>query len=189
MSVVSLGLLVYASRLMVTSSVNIAESFGISQLIIGLTIVAIGTSLPEIATTLAAIRKNEHELAIGNIMGSCLFNIAAIPSAMSFVLFDKLPISSDAMYIDIPIMILAALVCLPIFFSGHLVSRKEGGLFLLYYGIYAFILFTRNQPDFLFSEFKTELFGGMAVVVIITVTIVVVRALNYRKKINRKYTS
>lgn len=183
MSVISLGLLVFASRLMVESSINIAESFGVSQLIIGLTIVAIGTSLPEIATTLAAIRKNEYELAIGNIMGSCMFNIAAVPAAMSLVLFKKLPIAADAMYIDIPVMVLAVLVCLPILFSGHLVSRREGGLFLLYYLMYAFILFTRNQPDFLFSDYKTELFIGMGIVLMITVGIISYRAITYRKKV------
>ncbi|WP_421714982.1 sodium:calcium antiporter, partial [Aeromonas media] len=76
--IVGLVLLVGASRLLVWGAVTIAQAFGISDLVIGLTIVAVGTSLPELASSLMAIKKKEHDLALGNVLGSNLFNTLAV---------------------------------------------------------------------------------------------------------------
>ncbi len=176
----SIVLLIIASRMMVTSAVSIAAGLGMTDFTIGLTIVAVGTSLPEIATSVTAVRKGEFELAVGNVMGSCLFNIVVVPSTMALLKAGQLSFATEAIHWDLPIMIAVVVVCLPIFFSGHLVSRKEGALFLGYYALYGATLFYRKTTEPNLGEYKTGLLllvGGM---LLITLIIVTVRAITYR---------
>lgn len=177
----SIAVMVAGAHFVVTGAVSIAGSLGISKLVTGLTIVAVGTSLPEIATTIAAIRNNEHELAIGNVMGSCFFNIVAVPAAMALIGTSGLSVSDEALAIDIPVMILAVLACLPIFFSGHRISRPEGALFLVYYGVYSMVLYTRNTSGSLLNRYQMEM-GFLALAVVsVTFVIIVLRATRYHR--------
>jgi cation:H+ antiporter len=132
-----LVLLVVGSNWMVDSAVEIAESFGLSELVIGLTIVAAGTSLPELATSVLATIKGERDIAVGNVVGSNIFNILGVLGLSGLVAKDGLQASSFVQDVDVPVMILAAAICLPVFFSGrNLMHRYEGFGFVLAYVVY-----------------------------------------------------
>ncbi|MBU0996370.1 MAG: calcium/sodium antiporter [Proteobacteria bacterium] len=131
-----IGFLVAGSRWFVNGAVDLASFFGISDLIIGLTIVSAGTSLPEVAASVMAAVKGERDMAVGNAVGSNLFNILAVLGVSGFLAPGGIPVPAPALSIDIPIMILVAVLCLPVFFTGHRISRKEGVFFLCSYIFY-----------------------------------------------------
>lgn len=131
-----LGLLVLGSRFLVSGAVAVATHLGVSELIIGLTIVAAGTSLPELATSVVASIRGERDIAVGNVVGSNLFNILSVMGLASVVTVGGIPVSKTALAFDIPVMIGVAVACLPVFFSGRRINRWEGLLFLSYYGFY-----------------------------------------------------
>jgi cation:H+ antiporter len=131
-----LGLLVVGSDWLVRGAVATARLFNVSDLIIGLTIVALGTSLPEVATSVVAAVKKERDIAVGNVVGSNLFNIMAVIGLSGIVAPLGVQISQAALRIDIPVMIGVALLTLPIFFTGHRITRMEGVLLLLYLFVY-----------------------------------------------------
>jgi len=134
--VVGLGLLVLGSKFLVDSSIAIARSFGISELVIGLTLVAAGTSLPELATSFVASIRGERDIAVGNVIGSNIFNILAVLGGSSLFSSEGLTVSASALRFDIPVMIAVAVICLPVFMTGQLIARWEGLLFLSYYVAY-----------------------------------------------------
>ncbi len=132
-----LTLLVVGSNWMVDSAVEIAESFGLSELVIGLTVVAAGTSLPELATSVLATIKGERDIAVGNVVGSNIFNILGVLGLSGLVADGGLQASSFVRDVDVPVMILVAAICLPVFFSGrNLMHRYEGFGFVLAYLAY-----------------------------------------------------
>ena len=134
--VLGLGLLVLGSKFLVDSSIAIARSFGVSELVIGLTLVAAGTSLPELATSVVASIRGERDIAVGNVIGSNIFNILAVLGGSSLFSADGLTVSASALRFDIPVMIAVAVICLPVFITGQLIARWEGLLFLSYYVAY-----------------------------------------------------
>jgi cation:H+ antiporter len=143
---VGLGLLGLGSRLLIEGSVQIAESLGVSKLVIGLTIVAAGTSLPEVVTSIMAAIRGERDIAVGNVVGSNIFNILCVLGASGVV--TPINISAAALAFDIPVMIAVAVACLPIFFTGHVISRWEGALFFFYYVLYtAYLVLNATGND------------------------------------------
>ena len=134
--VLGLGLLVLGSKFWVDSSIAIARSFEVSELVIGLTLVAAGTSLPELATSVVASIRGERDIAVGNVIGSNIFNILAVLGGSSLFSADGLTVSASALRFDIPVMIAVAVICLPVFITGQLIARWEGLLFLSYYVAY-----------------------------------------------------
>ncbi len=138
--VFGLALLVTGSQWLVNSASIIARWLGISELMIGLTIVAAGTSLPELATSVMASLHGERDIAVGNVVGSNIFNILAVLGASAAISRNGVSVATQALQFDIPVMIAVAVACLPIFFTGHRISRWEGGLFLGYYAIYTIYL-------------------------------------------------
>ncbi|WP_204139853.1 calcium/sodium antiporter [Halomicronema sp. CCY15110] len=132
--IVGLVVLVVGANLLVFGATAIAESFGISQLIIGLTVIAIGTSLPELATSLVACYRGERDIAVGNVVGSNIFNILTILGVTAT--FHGVPVSNAAISFDIPVMLAVAIASLPIFYTGNRISRWEGLLFVSYYVAY-----------------------------------------------------
>jgi len=134
--VVGLILLSVGADWMVDGAVTIARFLGVSELMIGLTVVAVGTSLPEVAATVVASLRGERNIAVGNIVGSNIFNILCVLGLAAAVSPDGLAISPTAMSFDIPLMIVVAAACLPIFFTGHRIARWEGAAFLAYYAAY-----------------------------------------------------
>jgi cation:H+ antiporter len=130
--------LVAGARLLVHGAVEVATALGISQVVIGLTVVAVGTSLPELATSIAAARRGEGDIAIGNAIGSSIFNILGILGVTVLVR----PLSTDALrHVDLMVMIGLAAVLLPLMRSHFSLSRREGGVLLAVYSVYvAYVL-------------------------------------------------
>jgi cation:H+ antiporter len=140
LTVGGLILLCLSARWLVDGAVTIARTLGVSQLIIGLTIVAAGTSLPELVTSIVAALRGERDIAVGNVVGSNLFNILSVLGFASLVSPNGVAVSRAALQFDVPVMIAVAVACLPIFFTGHCIARWEGGLFVAYYVAYTLYL-------------------------------------------------
>lgn len=132
-----LGLMILGANLFVTSSISIAKAIGVSDAIIGLTIVAIGTSLPELITSIVASYKNESDIAIGNVVGSNIFNILGILGITAIVM----PLNTAGIsYIDFGVMLFTAMLLLPLSKTGFRISRIEGIALLTGYIIYIYYL-------------------------------------------------
>lgn len=131
-----IGLSILGADLLVRGAVDIARSWRISEALIGLTIVAVGTSAPELATTLVATVRNERDVAVGNLIGSSIYNILFILGVTCVALPGDLPVDADLLTFDIPLMAGVAVLCVPVFISGRGVSRSEGILFVLMYLAY-----------------------------------------------------
>ena len=132
-----LGALVVGSRLLIDGSVNLAERFQISEAIVGLTIVAAGTSLPELATSLVAVVRKQEDIAVGNVLGSNIFNILAILGLTGWIS----PIHvHNINRVDLGAMILVTLLLLPLIRTGFRITRVEGAALLMLYGCYLYYL-------------------------------------------------
>lgn len=134
--VVGLALTLFGADLLVSGAASIARLYGVTDATIGLTIVAIGTSAPELATTLLATLKNDRDVAVGNLIGSSIYNILVILGATCFASSGGIKVSPEIFWIDLPLAAATALICLPVFKSDRLLSRTEGGLFVVVYLIY-----------------------------------------------------
>ena len=143
------------SNLLIDGAISIANLMGVNQLFIGLTIVSVGTSLPEIATSLLASIRGETDIAVGNIVGSNIFNILGVSGLAGLVSRQGIIILPELSQFDIPLMILVSVACLPIFFSGGKISRKEGGLFFGYYIFYVLYLMFKSVNSSYLSAFYT----------------------------------
>lgn len=152
--VIGLFLLVIGADWLINGAVEIAEIFGISKLVIGLTIVAVGTSLPEIATSVMASLKNQRDIAVGNAVGSNLFNILLVLGLTALVSPNGVLVNHTALTFDIPVMIAVALAALPIFFTNYRIDRWEGYLFLGYYAAYTIYLILNATHHGLADEFE-----------------------------------
>jgi cation:H+ antiporter len=131
-----LGLLVLGSQWLVDASILFATYIGVSERVIGLTIVAAGTSLPELATSVMASIRGERDIAVGNVVGSNIFNILAVLGLSGMLSADGLTVAAGTMSLDIPVMVATAVVCLPLFFTGFKISRLEGAFFVVSYAAY-----------------------------------------------------
>jgi cation:H+ antiporter len=143
-----LALLILGSNWLVGAAVTLARQLGMSELVVGLTIVAIGTSLPEVATSVMAAVRGERDIAVGNVIGSCIFNILAVLGISASIAPGELLVPSSMPAFDLPVMVAVTMACLPIFFTGHLIARWEGGLFLGYYMAYtAYLILDASGHD------------------------------------------
>lgn len=179
--VVGCALLVLGSNWLVKGAVELAKYFGISELVIGLTIVAAGTSLPEVATSVLAAIKGEKDIAVGNVVGSNIFNILSVLGLTSIVAPNGISVSSAAMNFDIPIMLAVSIACLPIFFTGNSISRWEGAVFLGYYIAYIlYLALEATQHDML------PAFSSVMILFIIPITAITLILISYREYKNRR---
>ena len=135
-----LGALVVGASQTVEGAVVLARSLGASDLVIGLTLVAAGTSLPEVATSVLASLRGERDLAVGNVVGSNIFNLFFVLGAAGSTASGGVHVPPGALTFDIPLMFGVSLACLPVFITGRRIQRWEGAIFLLYYGIYVALL-------------------------------------------------
>lgn len=135
-SLLGLGALVVGSQLLLNSATSIARALGLSEIIIGLTIVAVGTSLPELATSIAAAIKGDRDLAVGNVIGSNIFNMTFVLGSSGLAASGGLPVPDSVLNFDLPVMLAVCFACLPIFFTGHVIMRWEGMVFVGYYVAY-----------------------------------------------------
>jgi len=134
--VLGLGAAVVGSRFFVQGAVSIATALGVSELVVALTIVAAGTSLPEVATSVVAAVRGQRDLAVGNVVGSNIFNALGILGLAGLAAPAGLEAPTSLLAFDLPVMLAAGVACLPIFFTGHEIRRWEGGLFLAGYALY-----------------------------------------------------
>lgn len=136
---------IYGAEKLVDGAVGIARYFGMSDAIIGLTIIAIGTSAPELATTIVGTIRNERDVAVGNLLGSSIINIFIILGITTIFTPGGVNVSNDILWFDLPLAALVAIVCYPVFKSDQIVSRKEGGVFVcLYLAYLTYLLFFRT---------------------------------------------
>jgi cation:H+ antiporter len=168
---VGLAALVIGSRWLVDSAVVFARFAGISDLVIGLTVVAVGTSLPEIATsTLAAIR-GERDIAVGNVIGSNVFNILAVVGAAGLVSGAGIPIPDAARHFDLWVMLAVALACLPIMLTGGTIARWEGAVFLGYYAAYTAYLVLAVQQHSVLPAFSAVMLSYVVPMTILALAV------------------
>jgi cation:H+ antiporter len=154
-----LGLLVLGATWLVDSAVAIARALEISEAVIGLTIVAAGTSFPELATSVVAAVRGERDIAVGNVVGSSVFNLLGILGIAALVTPGGLTVSPGIVHFDIPVMIAVAFACLPIFASGNRIARWEGALFLAYYAIYIAYLVLASTEHAALERFGATMLG------------------------------
>lgn len=174
---VGLAMLVIGSNWLVAGAISVARALGISELVIGLTIVAAGTSLPEVATSVMASIKGERDIAVGNVVGSCLFNILAVLGLAAIVAPEGINVASSALRFDIPIMIAATIACLPIFLTGYTIARWEGLVFFGYYIAYTiFLILSAAEHDAL-DTFNLAIIWFVAPLTVITLLVTVTRHL------------
>lgn len=177
-----LFLLVMGSHWLVKGAVSIARHLGVSELIIGLTIVATGTSLPELATSVIASIRKERDIAVGNVVGSNIFNILSVIGVAGMVSPDGIPVLKSALYFDIPVMIAVAVACMPVFFSGGRIDRWEGALFLAYYIAYnAYIILSVTKSATL-EEFNMTMIYFVLPLTVLSMILTTVNAIGSRKK-------
>jgi cation:H+ antiporter len=174
------GLLVLGSDWLVDSAIIIAQHFGVSELVIGLTIVSIGTSLPELATSVVASIKGERDIAVGNVVGSNIFNVLAVLGLTAVVVPVGVPVAQSVIAFDLPVMLAVGFACLPIFFTGYRIERWEGAFFLFYYAAYlTFLVMKATQHDALpiFSQVMAFFVVPLAAV---TLAVIIFRAIHQK---------
>ena len=175
--VAGLVLLVLGSDWLVTAAVAFARSLGVSDLVIGLTIVAAGTSMPEVATSITAAIKGERDIAVGNVVGSNTFNILGCLGLAGLVAPSGLPLAPSVLTFDIWVMLAVAIACLPVFFTGREIARWEGAVFLGYYAAYvAYLILAAQQHDAL------PAFSNVMLVFVIPLTLATLIAVLVRKR-------
>ena len=177
-----LGLLVLGSRWLVNGAVYIASYFGLSELVIGLTIVAAGTSLPEVATSIIASLRGERDIAVGNVVGSNIFNILAVLGISGIVAPEGLAVSESVLRFDMPVMAAAAIACLPIFFTGNMIARWEGKLFLIYYAAYTTYIVLDSTDHYFKKTFALGMLWFVIPLTALTLGILVVRSMRRNQK-------
>lgn len=180
--IAGLALLVLGARSLVENAVILARAFGVSDLIIGLTLVAAGTSLPEVATSIVASIRGERDIAVGNVVGSSIFNILSVLGLAALVAPEGLRVSPALVRFDIPLMIAVAVACLPIFFTGHLIARWEGALFLSYYIAYVLYLALNAAQHDALPEFSAIMATFVIPLTAITLAIAVVRTVRANRR-------
>jgi cation:H+ antiporter len=136
MLVSGLLMLGVGGHLLVDASVVIALNLGLSERIIGLTVIAIGTSLPGLTTSLIAALRGERDIAVGNVIGSNLLNLLGVLGATALVAPAALSVSPNALAFDLPVLLGVAVLCLPVLYSGYRIDRIEGLLLLSLYLTY-----------------------------------------------------
>ena len=179
--VAGLGMLVLGSRWLVEAATVFATMLGVSPLVIGLTIVAAGTSLPEVATSVIATLRGEREIAVGNVLGSCIFNLVCVLGLSAIASGSGLPVPTALLAFDLPVMVAVSVACLPVLFTGHLIARWEGALFLAYYVAYTAYLILYAQAHDALDEYSLVMRTVVLPLTTITLAAVFWRELRRRR--------
>jgi len=179
--VVGLVLLVGGSEALVTAAVSFARALGMSELVIGLTIIAAGTSMPEVAASVVAALKGERDIAVGNVVGSCVFNllgcvgVAGLAAAISGAGGGVLVVPTAALNFDMWVMLAVSLACLPVFMSGREIARWEGGIFLAYYVAYVAYLILASKQHAALATFSAAMLSFVVPLTVVTFVVVMIR--------------
>lgn len=178
---IGLVMLVVGSDFLVDSAVAFARSLGVSELIIGLTIVAVGTSLPEVAASIVAALRGERDIAVGNVIGSNLFNVLSVVGICSTVAPNGLPVSDAALRFDMPVMIAVSVACFPVFLNGFVVRRWEGGVFVAYYFAYTSYLILKASHHDALPAFSNVMMWFVLPITVLTLTVTFLFTLQRRR--------
>lgn len=173
-----LGALVLGAEWLVESAVVFARAFGVSDLVIGLTVVAIGTSMPEFATSIVAALRGQRDIAVGNVVGSNVFNIFAVIGASGLVTSGGIPVPEAARALDLWVMLAVALACVPIMATGSEISRWEGGVFIGYYAAYTAWLVLSAQHHAIAPAFASAMLGYVMPLTVIALIVSLMRHQN-----------
>ncbi len=131
---IGLGALLGGAHFLVHSAIYIAKIIGISELVIGLTVIAVGTSLPELATSMVAAIRKESDISVGNVLGSNIFNILAVLGISSII--QPLSINTTSLVVDMPVMLFFSIFLIPLITWKFVLTRGQGVFLLMGYGIY-----------------------------------------------------
>ncbi|MFP8836245.1 calcium/sodium antiporter [Hydrogenophaga sp. XSHU_21] len=171
-----LVLLVFGAEGLVRAAVVFAQYLGLSELVIGLTVVALGTSMPEVATSLMAAIKGERDLAVGNVVGSNTFNILGCLGLSGLVAGGAgLQVPASVLAFDLWVMLAVALACLPVFMTGREIARWEGAVFLGYYAAYVAYLILAAQQHAALGTFSAAMLSFVVPITVVTLVVVMVR--------------
>jgi len=172
---VGLGLLVLGSDWLVESSIAFARAMGVSDLIIGLTIIAAGTSMPELAASIMAAVRGERDIAVGNVIGSNTFNILGCLGISGLISRDGLSIAPAVLNFDLWVMVAVAVACLPVFIAGREIGRRKGLLFVGYYVAYVAYLILGAQDHDALDEYSAIMIGFVLPITVVTLVAMLIR--------------
>lgn len=179
--IIGLSLLLVGSHWFVNSAVNLARIFGLSEAVIGLTILAIGTSLPEVITSIVAAIQGQRDIAVGNVIGSNTFNLLAVIGFSGLTSTKGLISNTQLTFQDFPIMLIVALLCIPIMITNYKVDRLEGVLFVIIYIMYAIFLIATELNLIWLSSYLLLIVN---VVIPLILTIIVLSIIKHYLKLN-----
>ena len=164
-------LLVLGARWLVESAIEIARAWGVNEAVIGLTIVAAGTSLPEVVTSIVATIRGERDIAVGNVVGSNIFNILCVLGLSGLVSPIPLVAGEQMAMVDIPVMVGVAVLCVPLFFIGSVLNRMEGWLFMLLYIAYTWYLVAMALKETYLPDLQQGILYGLLPAVVLFVVL------------------
>ncbi len=174
-----LALLVYGADLFVGAAAAIARAAGLSEAVIGLTVVAIGTSAPEAVTSIVAALRGERDMAVGNVVGSNIFNLFGVLGLSGLVASiagsGGLSLAAGIANFDLWVMLAVAIACLPVFFTGHEIARWEGGLFVGYYAAYAAYLVLDVLGHAALPAYSNVMLGFVIPLTLVTLVVVLLK--------------
>jgi cation:H+ antiporter len=177
-AIAGLLFLLLGARWLVQGAVTLAMAWGISDSVIGLTIVAAGTSLPEVAASLVATLRGHRDMAVGNVLGSNIFNLTVILGVTAaWAGAGGLSVPEGVVTFDVVIMVAAAVACLPIFITGHVIARWEGGIFVAYYGAYLSYLVLDAIEHETLPHFRDAMVFFAIPLTVVTLTVLATRTL------------
>ncbi len=179
------GLLAWGANWLVSGAVDIATALGLSETVVGLTIVAIGTSLPELTTSVTAAIRGSVEMAVGNAVGSCIFNLGAVMGLTAVISPDGVPVTDGAATFDIPVMVVVVMSLLPIAFTGARVAKREAWLFVGYYLAYTAYLLLDSAGHDALPQFSSVMLAFVLPVTVLTLGLLVVQETRVRRSRGR----
>jgi cation:H+ antiporter len=177
-----LAALVVGARWFVDGSIAVARSLGVSDVVIGLTIVAAGTSMPEVATSIVATIRGERDIAVGNVVGSSIYNILAILGVAGVVAKGELAVHPSMVAFDLPVMTAVAVATLPLFLTDRRLARWEGALFLGYYAAYTAYLALRSTEHDALPVFSAIMWDYVLPLTAITLAVLGWRAFRSERR-------
>tara|TARA_R110002049_G_scaffold33716_5_gene110963 strand:+ start:1362 stop:2429 length:1068 start_codon:yes stop_codon:yes gene_type:complete len=173
--VAGLMLLVFGADWLVTAATVFARQMGVTDLVIGLTIVAAGTSMPELATSIVAALRGQRDIAIGNVVGSNTFNILGCVGVTALVAPGGLAVADAVMHFDVWVMLAVAVACVPVFLTGRRIARWEGAMFVAYYVAYAGYLALMAQQHALLERYSLIMLVFVVPLTVVTLAVSLVR--------------
>lgn len=175
--VAGLALLVLGANWLVDAAVEVARQLQVSDLVISLTIVAAGTSMPELATSLMAAIRGERDIAVGNVVGSNIFNLLVVLGLAAAVAPGGVEVSADILRFDMLVVLAISIACLPVFFSGYRIDRWEGGVFVVYYVVFVVYMVLEAIDHAMMAPFETALFVFVIPLTSVTLLVILWRSL------------